>query len=124
MATLNLLYYFFAFIELYERAPSGVMLTNVIAMNELTFSWNSVDPNCLPDDQNIMFGCGSCQAASGTTATCTDLQIPSTCDFSVQNVVCGEIGSPSDPISVTLRGMVFIENIIIQYVFMFLVIIL
>ena len=89
---------------LYQDPPSGVKLTDATA-NELTFSWNPVDPYCLPDNRNFLFDCGRCRTTTETTATCTDLLTPSTCDFSIQNIVCGRVGSASDPVTVTLRGM-------------------
>ena len=89
---------------LYQDPPSGVKLINVTA-NELTFSWNSVDPYCSPDNRNFLFDCGRFHTTTETTATYTDLQIPSTCNFIIQNIVCGQVGSASDPVTVTLRGM-------------------
>ena len=92
-------------VELYSGAPLDVQLTNANA-DELTFSWNSVNSNCESArlSRNIMFDCGTCRTTSESTAVCTGLQIPSTCDFSIQNVVCGQVGSMSTPVTVTLKG--------------------
>ena len=53
--------------------------------------------------------CGVCpQTVSNTTATCTNLQ-PTTeireCRFSVQNVVCGVMGNPSETATEMIGGM-------------------
>ena len=90
---------------LYQDAPSGVQLIRVNA-NQLVFNWNSVDSTCLPNDYNITFDCGNCSITTNmTVAVCSDLLIPSTCDFSIQYIVCGQVGSASDPVIVTLKGM-------------------
>lgn len=92
-------------IELYSGAPSGVQLTNAIT-DELTFRWNSVNSNCEPArlSRNIMFDCGTCRTTSESTAICTGLQIPNTCNFSIQNMVCGQVGPMSTPVAVVLEG--------------------
>ena len=90
-------------VVLYQEAPSGVTLTDV-KPNELTFSWTLVDSACDPSGYNITSDCGTCRIATATTATCTDLRLPSRCYYSIQNVVCGQVGPASTPITITLRG--------------------
>ena len=87
--------------------PNNVRLTDV-NQEMLTFSWDSLGPNC----ESIMYGisstCGSCGSAStnATTVDCFDLQLSSsvsTCTFSVNSVLCGGTG-PSNVVTLTLKG--------------------
>ena len=90
----------------YQRAPSGVNLTNV-RPDELTFAWTQIDPNCPTVQYNITSDCGSCSTGSGTSATCSNLQLSATernCTFSIKSMICGFTGPSSNAVTVTLRG--------------------
>ena len=92
-------------IDVNNMAPRGVRLANV-NVEELTFTWTLVDSTCSESitGYNISSNCGTCRNDTGTTATCSDLRLPSTCNFSIQNVICRRVGPASAVITITLRG--------------------
>ena len=93
----------------YQRAPGGVTLTDV-SQGKLTFSWTQIDPNCPTVQYQIMSDCGNC-STTNTSATCSNLSLSTTernCTFSVGSVICGFTGPSSNPITVTLKGMIII----------------
>ena len=89
----------------YQRVPGDLHLT-IPNGNQLSFSWTSVDSSCLSISYNINSTCGSCPMTTNTTAvTCPVPQLPSVCMFSIRSVVCGQVGMPSNPLMLTLKGL-------------------
>ena len=76
-------------------------------LRTLTWTWSAVAPDCTAVHYNILASnCGSCPTTTNhTTVTCTDVpNYDSTCSFSVQTVVCGDIvGNSSDEVQVILK---------------------
>ena len=80
------------------------------------FSWSRVDPtNCSRETYSITYdGCGTCTVSSNYSATCTDIQAsvnPTQCNFSVNSMICGFSGTPSNSMVVNLMGMYSSDNI-------------
>ena len=97
--------------------PNNVQLTNA-SSEELTFSWKSLTPVCSSIRYHInSSNCGVCPTTTGsTTATCYDLQLSRekrVCKFSVQNVVCGNVGNSSVTVQELIGGIVLLCDIII-----------
>ena len=90
----------------YPQVPT-VTFTNANA-NTLTLSWPSEDPTCSAITYAMTTsGCGSCSIATNmttATATCTGLQLGNVCNFSVQSVICGFTGMPSNTESLAIKG--------------------
>ena len=75
---------------------------------QLNFTWTVVNLDCNSVDsyQITASGCGDCPVATETTsALCSALQMPAVCRFSVQSMVCGEVGMPSNEVTVSVRGI-------------------
>ena len=95
--------------------PNNVKLTRVDT-GQLTFTWTSVNFRCPSINYMATLDCGTCTVAVGdTTATCSGLLLPNVCTFTVQTVVCEQVGAPSDPVTVILRGM-YMHCVIFVYV--------
>ena len=87
------------------QIPRDVQLTRV-GTGQLTFTWTLVNSSCLSINYMATLDCGTCSVAMDTTtAICSGLQLPSVCNFTVQTLVCGEVGAPSDTVTVILRGI-------------------
>ena len=111
IANFNICKYNNNIVDPYQEAPDGVTLTDV-RPDQLTFSWSQIDPNCSTVQYQYTFDCGSCSLATPTStlANCYDLQLSTTarnCTFSVGSEICGFTGPSSNPITVTLKGMLF-----------------
>ena len=111
LASYSLLYtvYYIIHVGPYQQAPDGVTLTD-IRLDQLTFSWSQIDPNCPTVQYQNTSDCGSCSLATPTStlANCYDLQLSTiarNCTFSVRSEICGFSGPSSNPITVTLKGM-------------------
>ena len=98
--------------------PNDVQLTHVTS-NQLTFNWNSVQPDCSTLQYRIESNCGTCVNQQPTmfmsSATCSfELPINSNdvCNFAVQSTICANsiIGSLSTPVRVTLKRKLTIIN--------------
>ena len=91
-------------------SPSNLQLIGV-APQRLTFSWNSVAPNCAAIHYNIFAqDCGICPGTtSHNTVVCHDMEIIGKviCSFAVQIVrSCdGAVGNTSNSIQVMLKGI-------------------
>ena len=81
-------------------------ISNEFSLQELTFSWSPVAPDCPAIHYNILASnCGSCPSTTNhTTVTCTDVPTDGTvCTFAVQTVVCRNItGNRSNPVRGTI----------------------
>ena len=86
------------------QVPNDVQLTRVDT-GQLTFTWTPVNSNCPSINYMATLDCGTCSIPMGTTVNCSGLQLPGVCSFTVQTMVCGQVGAPSDPLTVTLRGI-------------------
>ena len=93
----------------YQQAPGNITLTDV-RPGQVIFSWSQIDSNCPAVQYQNTFNCGRCSLAipTSTLANCYDLQLSTTarnCTFSVSSEICGFTGPSSNPITVTLKGM-------------------
>ena len=115
MATFRSLILMFASYSLYcilgpyQQAPDGVTLTDA-RPDQLIFNWSQIDPSCSAVQYQNTSDCGRCSLATPTStlANCYDLQLSTTarnCTFSVSSEICGFTGPSSNPITVTLKGM-------------------
>ena len=98
---------FVLFLGPLKQVPKSVSLTNV-ASGQLTFTWNTVNSTCPSLNYDTSSNCTNwtCVVTTDTTsAICSGLQLPSVCTFTVQTEVCGQVGLPSEPITVKIRGM-------------------
>ena len=89
--------------------PGGIHLATVDD-GLLLFEWISISAACTSVLYSITSNCGVCPHNTNLTiASCFDLQLstsPTVCTFAIASVVCGNIfGTPSDPISITLKGI-------------------
>ena len=78
--------------------------------DQLIFNWSQIDPSCSAVQYQNTSDCGRCSLATPTStlANCYDLQLSTTvrnCTFSVGSEICGFTGPSSDPVTVTLKGM-------------------
>ena len=76
---------------------------------QLTFYWSRLDSECSTVQYFITSDCGNCPGSviDKTSATCSDLQLSETernCTFNVMSMTQGFNGTPSDPLTVTLKG--------------------
>ena len=88
--------------------PNNVRLVDV-KQEMLTFSWDSLGPNCESIVYGISSTCGSCGPTSTNTTTvnCFNFQLSSDesmCTFSVTLMLCGNTG-PSNMATVKLKGI-------------------
>ena len=93
----------------YQEAPDGVTLTDA-RPDQLKFSWSQIDSTCPTVQYQNTFDCGRCSLATpmSTLANCYDLHVSRTtrnCTFRVRSEICGFTGPFSDPVTVTLKGM-------------------
>ena len=91
-------------------SPSNNVSLDGVSNGKLTFGWTFSVPDCTAINYNISSDCGSClRTTDATNATCSDLPLssnPLNCTFSVYPVVCGVAGEASNPITVTLKGII------------------
>ena len=93
------------YVDLHQQVPYDVRL-NITDGNQLNFSWTSVDSSCISISYNIDSTCDTCTMTTNTTAvTCPVPQLPTVCMFSIRSMICGQVGMPSHPLMVTLRGL-------------------
>ena len=84
---------------------------------QLIFNWSPVESNCSALQYIIESDCGTFTTAvtTSTLATCSfDLSAiaDSMCTFTIRSVVCGNIsGILSDPLSITLKGTVYMWSL-------------
>jgi hypothetical protein len=90
-------------------SPDNVQLTGV-EEGLLTFSWDSLGPNCESANYRVISDCGGCpNYTNSTEINCTDLQLSTEareCSLRVQIVLCGGFGNLSSPVAVMLKRMI------------------
>ena len=96
--------------------PNNILLMGV-KPGMLTFSWDATAANCSSLHYNIgSTDCGLCPVTTNkTNASCSLNQLPvdHRCNFTVQSVVCGDIGGRwSSPIYPVLKGSVLVVAVI------------
>ena len=90
-------------------SPDNVRLTGV-EEGLLTFSWDSLGPNCESANYRVISDCGGCPNNTNLTeVNCTDLQLSTEareCSLRVHVVLCGGVGNLSRPVAVMLKRMI------------------
>ena len=86
--------------------PDNIRLTDV-REGSLSFSWDSLGPNCDLAIYYVMSDCGGCpDNTSSTTVNCIDLQLSTVtreCTFRIHAELCGSTGNQSSPLTVMLK---------------------
>ena len=90
--------------------PSNVTLSKINS-SHLTFTWNSVSPDCQAVHYKVnATNCGQCpNTADSNSVTCTiptNIAFEQNCVLAVEAVVCGDVsGIPSEPIVFAMKGL-------------------